>query len=73
METRIVTPADSPDVVRFGSVEISDADVQRLSGAALVDRLVAGGISRLSAERMVEIEQGTAEAGRARAHAQARR
>ena len=73
MATGIVTSADSPSVVRLGSIEISDLELKRLSGAALTDRLVAGGMSRLSAERTVEIERGTAEPSRARAHAQARR
>jgi hypothetical protein len=33
-----------------------------------VEQLVAGGASRLTAQRIVEIERGTAEAGRARRH-----
>jgi hypothetical protein len=73
MATGMVTSADSPCVVRFGSIEISDVELKGLSGAALIDRLVAEGMSRLSAERTVEIERGAAEPSRARAHAQARR
>jgi hypothetical protein len=64
---------DNATVAHFGNVEIDDAEVKTLSGSALVDRLVEGGISRLSAERIVEIDRGTAEPGRARPHSQARR
>ena len=64
---------DNATVAHFGNVEIDDVEVKILSGSALVDRLVEGGISRLSAERMVEIDRGTAEPGRARPHSQARR
>lgn len=65
--------ADDANVAGFGRVEITEAEVKMLGGAALVERLVAGGVSRLSAERMVAIEQGIAEPGRARPHMQARR
>ena len=41
--------------------------------AVLVERLMAGGISRLGAERMVAIKRGLAEPGRARTHMQSRR
>jgi hypothetical protein len=40
---------------------------------ALVQRLVAEGASRLTAERIVAIERGDAEPGRARRHPQSRR
>lgn len=73
MATGIVTSVDSPEVVRFGSIEMSDGEFRRLTGAGLVDRLVAGGMSRLSAERIVAIERGSAEPSRARTHSQARR
>lgn len=73
MTTGIVTSVDSPEVVRFGSIEMSDGEFRRLTGAGLVDRLVAGGMSRLSAERIVAIERGSAEPSRARTHSQARR
>jgi len=54
--------------------EVSKAETQRLERAALVERLVAGGASRLTAERMAAIEQGDEERGRARPHRpQARR
>jgi hypothetical protein len=58
---------------RLASIEISKSDMQLLSPTALVARLVAGGVSRLTAERFVEIQRGSAEAGRARPHAIARR
>ena len=75
MASGIVKPEqrDDADVARFGSVEITEFELRMLSSPALVDRLVGGGISRLSAERMVAIERGSAEAGRARRHTQARR
>jgi hypothetical protein len=41
--------------------------------AAAVERLVQEGASRLTAARIVEIERGAGEAGRARAHAMSRR
>jgi hypothetical protein len=63
----------SAGMARFGPIEIAEAEVRRLSSFSLVERLVDRGVSRLSAERIVAIEFGTAEPGRARAHAQARR
>jgi hypothetical protein len=41
--------------------------------AAAVERLVREGASRLTAARIVEIERGAGEAGRARTHAMSRR
>jgi hypothetical protein len=55
-----------------GKIEIADAEMH-LSSVVLVERLVARGFSRLSAERFVEIERGAGEAGRARPHPVARR
>jgi hypothetical protein len=55
------------------TLKISDVDAARLTGRALVERLVDNGISRLTAERFVAIEKGAVEAGRARPHTQARR
>jgi hypothetical protein len=46
--------------------------VKKLGGAAAVERLVAGGASRLTAERIVAIERGLAEPGRARRHVTSR-
>jgi len=56
-----------------GGTQIAAAHMKKLSAAAAVERLVADGTSRLTAERMVAIEQGLAEPGRARAHAMSRR
>lgn len=53
------------DLVAFAAAE---ARLDGPSRAADVDRLVAGGMSRLSAERSVSIARGTAEPGRARPH-----
>jgi hypothetical protein len=53
-------------------MEIAAADIH-LSNGVLVERLVARGFSRLTAERFVAIERGAAEAGRARAHPVSRR
>jgi hypothetical protein len=60
-------------VSRFGKIETLDADGMRLSDAAIVEQLVAGGASRLTAERIVAIESGEAEIGRARQRTHARR
>jgi len=60
-------------VTRFGETEITSADMQTLSRATIIDRLVAGGASRLTAARIVAIGRGTAEPGRARPHTNARR
>lgn len=73
METEVVSGLRPPDVVRFGSIEISTNEVKQLDDDGLIERLVAGGMSRLSAARVVAIERGGAEPGRARVHAQARR
>jgi hypothetical protein len=53
--------------------EDSDSDASRLEASALVERLVADGASRLTAERIVAIERGDEEPGRARRRPQARR
>jgi hypothetical protein len=55
------------------TIKISDVDTARLTGRALVERLVDNGISRLTAERFVALERDNVEAGRARPHTQARR
>jgi hypothetical protein len=59
-------------VERFGRPLPSEADTKRLDRSAHVERLVAGGVSRLTAERIVAIERGEAEPGRARRHTQSR-
>jgi hypothetical protein len=73
--TGIVKPqqSDHAEIARFGRVEMTERELRMLSSSALVHRLVESGISRLGAERMVAIERGDAEAGRARRHTQAHR
>jgi hypothetical protein len=58
--------------LRFATIGITEAQIRELSSATLVDRLVATGSSRLSAQRIVAIERGLADAGRARSHAKGR-
>jgi hypothetical protein len=58
---------------RVERVGISESEMQLLSVTVLVDRLVAGGVSRLTAQRFVEIQRGSGEAGRARPHMLSRR
>jgi hypothetical protein len=60
-------------VARFGSLEIPDAEVRGLSREAIIERLVDSGMSRLTAERAVEIEREAGEPGRARRRSLARR
>jgi hypothetical protein len=55
------------------SIQISESDLRLVSATVLVARLVAGGVSRLTAERFVELRRGDAESGRARPHATSRR
>jgi hypothetical protein len=55
------------------SVEIPETELKRLSNGALVERLVSGGVSRLTAERFVEIQRGDVHPGRARPHSTSRR
>ena len=54
-------------------IQLVVREMKELSNARVVERLVDRGVSRLSAERIVEIERSTAEPGRARAHAMSRR
>lgn len=49
-------------------IVFSESELRLLSANVLVGRLVARGVSRLTAERFVEIQRGNAEPGRARAH-----
>jgi hypothetical protein len=60
-------------VARFGTLILSQAEAKRLHRLARVERLVASGASRLTAERIVAIERGEAEPGRARRHTPPRR
>jgi len=55
------------------SIAIPESELRRLSNAALVERLVSGGVSRLTAERFVEIQRGNCVPGRARPHSPSRR
>jgi len=56
-------------VTTFGRLEIADSEMQWLSNASIVHRLVESGVSRLSAERIVEVQRDDVEPGRARRHA----
>jgi hypothetical protein len=47
--------------------------MESLSDAMIVERLVESGVSRLSAERIVEVNRSDNEPGRARRHAQGHR
>jgi hypothetical protein len=58
---------------QLGGLRLSDSELSRLRDWELVDLLVETGSSRLTAERMVAIERGNAEPGRARPHGMARR
>jgi len=53
--------------------ELSASEDNRPDRSALVERLVAQGASRLTAERTVAIQQGDDAPGRARRRSQARR
>ena len=57
----------------YGKLEIPDAEVRQLTDAAIVERLVASGTTRLTAYRLVELERTKTEPSRARAHTQSRR
>lgn len=56
----------------LATIEISESEMQLLSSTVLIARLVDGGVSPLTAERYVAIQQGTAQSGRARRHALSR-
>lgn len=53
-------------MIVFGKLEISEQEADEMSDAAVVRRLVASGVSQLSAERIVEVERSTDEPSRAR-------
>jgi len=61
------------DNLYFGKLAITSDEARTLSPAAIVQRLIDGGTSRLTAMRMVELERGKDEPGRARPHGQSRR
>jgi hypothetical protein len=64
---------DSDGVTLFGTLAIADSEMRWLSNASIVERLVESGVSRLSAERIVAVQRGEVEPGRARRHAQGHR
>lgn len=57
---------------QFQSLSLTDSELSQLRDWEVVDLLIAAGSSRLTAERMVEIERGEAELGRARHRSKAR-
>jgi hypothetical protein len=59
--------------VKAEEIQLAVKEMKALSNAMVVERLVDGGVSRLSAERIVEIERGVVEPGRARTHTTSRR
>jgi hypothetical protein len=59
--------------VKPEEIEVAVREMKGLSKAVVVARLVGEGVSRLTAERIVEIECGSAEPGRARTHTTSRR
>ena len=59
---------ETPGMTRFGKLEIPSVEARRLTDSAIVARLVATGVSRLTAARLVEITRGNEEPGRARPH-----
>jgi hypothetical protein len=56
------------EVTLFGALEIKNSELRYLSNAMIVERLVASGVSRLSADRIVAVQRGDDEPGRARRH-----
>lgn len=62
----------SDGVVMFGKLQIPEREATDLSDAGVVRRLVASGVSRLTAERIVAIERNVDEPSRARRRWQGR-
>jgi hypothetical protein len=58
--------------VKTEEIEIAIREMEGQSRASVVARLVDSGVSRLTAERVVEIQRGAAEPGRARTHTTSR-
>ena len=54
-------------------IQLAVKEMKALSNAMVVECLVDRGVSRLSAERIVAIERGAIEPGRARPHTTSRR
>jgi hypothetical protein len=59
--------------VKIEEIQIEVREMKTLSNAMIVARLVDRGVSRLTAERIVEIEREACEPGRARTHTMSRR
>jgi hypothetical protein len=59
--------------VKAEEIQIAIREMTALSNAMVVARLVDQGVSRLTAERIVEIEREACEPGRARTHTMSRR
>ena len=59
---------ESANAALLGKLGMADAQTKLLTSSVLVERLVARGFSRLTAERFAEIQRGTGEPGRARRH-----
>jgi hypothetical protein len=55
-------------VTLFGRIELPERTVEMANNDELVRLLVDAGASRLTAERLVELERGEGEPGRARRH-----
>jgi hypothetical protein len=60
-------------VTLFGRLEIANSELRYLSNAMIVERLVESGVSRVSADRIVAVQRGQLEPGRARRHGQSHR
>ena len=60
--------AENGNAALLGKLEMADAQTKLLTSTVLVERLVARGFSRLTAERFAEIQRVTGEPGRARRH-----
>jgi hypothetical protein len=60
-------------VTLFGALGIANSELRLLSDEMIVERLVDSGISRLSAARIVAVQRGGVEPGRARRHSQSHR
>ena len=59
--------------IHFGKLELPAAQARVMSNAAIDAMLVASGTSRLTAERIGEVEREGADSGRARSPRQSRR
>jgi hypothetical protein len=75
---RVAIRSEGPLRNEVGGVDLlsvlalSRAEARVIGSTELIARLVERGISRLTAERVAEVELGAAEIGRARTHSQSR-